>query len=109
GFVLGGIGGGVLCNQGYCGNQATIDGDSAATRTANALGVGASSGDAAEATPAGTPLDTDTSAPESMTPTPSNETAGGPGGRVAAPPGPISGLAVIGDSTADEYRADNPR
>ena len=106
GVVAGGTGVWALCEQGYCGERATDtvgQGPASAIATGTAATFGAGPNGAESANPVPTAFLPDPTLPARPTvqPIPTSGTL-----PVIAP---LTGLAIIGDSTADEYRADNPR
>lgn len=89
GVVAGAAGVWALCNEGYCGDDSTETPRQSAVSTATGFGAGQNWG---------APTST---APATVTPSPTTGTSP----EITE----ITGLAIISDSTADEYRADNPR
>jgi lysophospholipase L1-like esterase len=100
GVVLGAAGVRALCDRGYCVYRSGGTGQVAATRTAEVFGAGSPGG--ALTTPVAS---ADAACADvSLAANPAIATTSGPAGIA-----PITGLAIIGDSSHDEYRADNPR
>lgn len=96
GLVVGAVGTRALCASGYCGDQSTT-GQETTTPTASGFGAGADLREATSAAPqaAGFAATLPATVPSSR--------------GTATASAQITGLAIIADSTADEYRADNPR
>jgi len=112
GIVLGSLGTLEWCDRGHCGDpERSVEQDSSST-AAETYGAGSQVENPASTEAEATPTRSRIPGSAGATPAPPVSTAGtdawdGAPHRCQA--NPIEGLAIIGDSAADEYRADNPR
>ena len=103
GIVLGAVGTRALCDAGHCGIDSSETGQIPATNTAAIFGAGTTG---AEPSSTATPPATAEAPVETVS---AEDAAVSPTAEATRSIAQITGLAIIGDSTVDEYRADNPR
>lgn len=99
GVMLGAVGTRALCDAGHCGGGSDETGQVSATQTTAIFGAGSNWSPPTSTAPADVPAETAVS----------DDVVASPTAEATKTIAQVTGLAVIGDSTADEYRADNPR
>lgn len=99
GVMLGAVGTRALCDAGHCGGGSDETGHVSATQTTAIFGARSNWSPPTSTAPADVP-------PETAVP---GDIVASPTAEATKTIAQITGLAVISDSNADEYRADNPR